>query len=121
VTTRLFAAAALLALAVAGTSAQDARGVLQAVAKNIGADRVTTLQISGTSGWSSAPGASYSPSDDWPRFELTNYSKQIDFNTHVAPLPARERRARGLYDRGSEHRVARCDRHTRMGPPERAS
>ena len=56
------------------------RAVLQAVARNIGADNLTTLQISGTSGWSSAPGASYSPNDDWPRFELTTYSKQIDFN-----------------------------------------
>ena len=35
----------------------------------------------GTSGFSSAPGASYSPNDDWPRFELTDlFSKQIDFN-----------------------------------------
>lgn len=79
-TTRLLTAA-LLAVMVAGSSAQDARAVLQAVATNIGADNnLMTLQISGTSGWSSAPGASYSPADDWPRFELTSYSKQIDFN-----------------------------------------
>jgi glyoxylase-like metal-dependent hydrolase (beta-lactamase superfamily II) len=71
---------ALLAVMGAGTGAQDARGVLQAVATNIGADNLTTLQISGTAGWSSAPGASYGPNDDWPRFELTAYSKQIDFN-----------------------------------------
>ena len=77
VTTRLLTASALLALMVVGTSAQDARTVLQAVAGNIGADNLTTLQISGTAG-SSAPGASYSPSDDWPRFELTSYTKQID-------------------------------------------
>ena len=79
--TRLLTALALLALMVVGTSAQqDARTVLQAVARNIGADNLTTLQISGTKGWSSAPGAAHSPADDWPRFELTGYQKEIDFN-----------------------------------------
>ena len=77
---RLLVASALLALMVAGAGAQDARAVLQAVSKNIGADSLTTLQISGTTGWSSAPGAAHSPADDWPRFELTSYMKQIDFS-----------------------------------------
>ena len=76
---RLITVSALLGLMITATGAQDARAVLQAVARNIGADNLTTLQISGTSGFSSAPGASYSPNDDWPRFELTSYSKQIDF------------------------------------------
>ena len=71
---------------IAGAGAQDARAVLQAVSKNIGADSLTTLQISGTTGWSSAPGAAHSPADDWPRFELTSYMKQIDFS---AAVPAR--------------------------------
>jgi glyoxylase-like metal-dependent hydrolase (beta-lactamase superfamily II) len=70
----------LLALMVVGIGAQDARAVLQAVARNIGADNLTTLQISGTSGWSSSPGGAHSPADDWPRMELTSYTKQIDFN-----------------------------------------
>ena len=88
----------LLALLAAGTQAQqDARAVLQAVGKNIGADTVTTLQIMGTSGWDAFPGASYSPYDDWTRFELTAYMKQIDFNARYL----RERRTRqfGPYPR----------------------
>ena len=76
---RLIIASALLTLATAGAGAQDARAVLEAVAENIGADRLRTLQFSGTSGWSAAPGAAYSPTDDWPRFQLTDYTKQIDF------------------------------------------
>ena len=48
--------------------------------ENIGADNLTTLQISGTKGFSSAVGGSYSPDNDWPRGEITNYTKQIDFN-----------------------------------------
>ena len=79
--TRLLAALAWLALMVVAPGAQqDARTVLQAVAKNIGADNLTTLQISGTKGFSAAVGGSYSPDNDWPRGELTNYTKQIDFN-----------------------------------------
>jgi glyoxylase-like metal-dependent hydrolase (beta-lactamase superfamily II) len=81
---KLLTASALLALMVQGVHAQDARSVLQAVGKNIGADSLTTLQISGTTGYSSAPGASYSPADDWPRFEVTSYTKQIDFNSHFS-------------------------------------
>lgn len=81
--TRLLLASALLALMVGGAGAQDARAVLQAVAKNIGADAVTTLQIAGT-GWNAAPGQSYTPADDWPRFEVTSYTKAIDFNARFA-------------------------------------
>jgi glyoxylase-like metal-dependent hydrolase (beta-lactamase superfamily II) len=97
VKTRLLTASALLVLTVQGVRAQDARSVLQAVAKNIGADNLTTLQISGTTGWSAAPGAAYSPSDDWTRFEVTSYTKQFDFNARFS----REQYARqwGSYSR----------------------
>ena len=79
--TRLLTALALLALTVGSTSAQqDARTLLQAVAKNIGADNLNTLQISGTKGWYTFPGASYSPEVDWTRFGFTAYTKAIDFN-----------------------------------------
>lgn len=85
--TRLLTASAFLALTVLvahGVRAQDARSVLRAVSQNIGADNLTTLQISGTKGWSAAPGGSYSPADDWPRFEVTSYMKQIDFNARFS-------------------------------------
>lgn len=83
VATRLFTASALLALVVVGAGAQDARAVLQAVAKNIGADNLTTLQITGT-GWNAAPGQSFTPAADWPKFEITSYTKAIDFNARFA-------------------------------------
>ncbi|MBI2185606.1 MAG: MBL fold metallo-hydrolase [Acidobacteria bacterium] len=81
--TRLLTASALLALVVGGVGAQDARAVLQAVAKNIGADNLTSMQISGT-GWNAAPGQSYTPADDWPKFEITSYTKAIDFGARFA-------------------------------------
>jgi len=91
--------------------AQDARTVLQAVAQNIGAENLNTLQISGNKGWSAAPGGSYSPTDDWPRFELTSYSKQIDFNAHfsrdqlsrqLGPYP-KLGAGQGVPDQGQQH------------------
>jgi len=76
---RLTLASLLLTWVAASAGAQDVRTVLEAVADNIGANGLRTLQFSGASGWSAAPGASHSPNDDWPRFELTAYRRQIDF------------------------------------------
>jgi glyoxylase-like metal-dependent hydrolase (beta-lactamase superfamily II) len=76
---RLLALIAVLTLIVQPMTAQDARTVLQAAAKNIGADALKTIQISGT-GFSAAVGQSYSPADDWPRFEVTSYTKTIDYD-----------------------------------------
>ena len=50
---------ALLVFVAQGAAAQDVRAVLQAVAQNIGADRLTTLEISGAGGFAAAPGGSH--------------------------------------------------------------
>ncbi len=75
---RLLVVVAVLAL-TAATAAQDARTVLQTAAKNIGADSLKTLQITGT-GWNAAVGQSFSPTEDWPRFEISSYTKLIDYD-----------------------------------------
>jgi glyoxylase-like metal-dependent hydrolase (beta-lactamase superfamily II) len=89
---RLLTALALVALCTVATGTQDARAVLQTVSRNIGADNLTTLQFSGTSGWSSFAGASYSPDDDWTRFEVSKYVKTIDFGARYL----REQTTRGF-------------------------
>lgn len=73
---------AILILMAAGSvsHAQDVRDVLQAVADNIGADNLDTLQVSGSNGWQAFPGASYAPEVDWTRFVLSGYTKTIDFD-----------------------------------------
>src|SRR2546425_8260446 len=76
---RLLVLCALLALTVGPAAAQDARTVLQAASTAIGAGNLKTVQISGT-GWNAAPGQSYSPADDWPRFEVTRYTRTIDYD-----------------------------------------
>lgn len=79
---KALSAAGLLALLIVGDGAhgQDARSVLQAVADNIGANSLNTLQIYGEDGWAAFPGASYAPEDDWTRFVLLSYTKIIDFD-----------------------------------------
>jgi len=76
---RLLVLFAVLALMVGTAAAQDARAVLQAAAKNIGADTLKTIQITGT-GMNAAFGQSYSPDTDWPRFDVTSYTKTIDYD-----------------------------------------
>jgi glyoxylase-like metal-dependent hydrolase (beta-lactamase superfamily II) len=83
VASRLFAVVALLALMVGDLGAQDARAVLQAVARNIGADTVKTIQISGA-GWNAAAGQSFSPAEDWPKFEVTSYTRVIDYDARFS-------------------------------------
>jgi len=78
--------AALLAIvSVMGDAprAQDARGVLQAAATAMGAANVKTIQYSGM-GWNAAVGQSVSPQDDWPRFEVTRYSRTIDYDARYS-------------------------------------
>ena len=59
--------------------AQDAREILQAAVRAMGAANVKTIQYSGT-GWNAAVGQSYSPQDDWPHFEVTRYTRTIDYD-----------------------------------------
>jgi glyoxylase-like metal-dependent hydrolase (beta-lactamase superfamily II) len=63
--------------------AQDAKAVLQAVAKNIGADTLRCITYSGT-GWVGAVGQNFTPRDDWPRVELSSYTKTINFESRSA-------------------------------------
>ena len=79
---KLSVASTLLLLAGASTvHAQDARAVLRAAVVAMGADKVKTIQYSGT-GWNAAVGQSYSPQDDWPRFEVTRYARTIDYDAN---------------------------------------
>jgi glyoxylase-like metal-dependent hydrolase (beta-lactamase superfamily II) len=71
-----------LLMAVAAI-AQDAKAVLQAASTAMGANNVKTIQYSGT-GWNAAVGQSFGPDEDWPRFEMTSYTKIIDYDNRSA-------------------------------------
>jgi glyoxylase-like metal-dependent hydrolase (beta-lactamase superfamily II) len=63
-------------------SAQDARTVLQAAVTAMGVNNLTSIQYSGT-GWTANTGQSFSLTDDWPRFEVTTYTRVIDYNARA--------------------------------------
>jgi glyoxylase-like metal-dependent hydrolase (beta-lactamase superfamily II) len=72
-----------IALTAVPVAAQDATAVLQAVAKNLGADKLQCITYSG-SGYVSAVGQNYTPRDDWPRVELASFTKTVNFDTKSA-------------------------------------
>ena len=80
---QLFSLIVVLAMTTATAAAQDARAVLQAAAKNMGADTLRTIEISGT-GMNAAVGQSFAPGTDWPRFEVTSYTKTIDYENRAS-------------------------------------
>ncbi|MGH9784597.1 MAG: hypothetical protein ACRD88_10455, partial [Terriglobia bacterium] len=69
----------VLSLLVGTAAAQDARSVLQAASTAMGAGSLRSVQYSGT-GWNGALGQSYGPETDWPRFEVTSYTRTIDYD-----------------------------------------
>ena len=78
-----FSLIVVLALTASTAAAQDARTVLQAAAKNMGADTLKTIEFSGT-GMNAAVGQSFAPGTDWPRFEITSYTKAIDYENRAS-------------------------------------
>ncbi len=70
---------ALLALWAGAAQAQDAAAVLRAASTAMGTATVHSIQFSGT-GWNAATGQSFMPNEDWPRFELTSYTRAIDYD-----------------------------------------
>src|SRR5262245_12923942 len=92
---------ALVALAIErpdaqdGKSAatQDARRTLQAASTALSADKVKTIQIVAAGGYVGAPGHSYTSRDDWPRYQITSYSRTIDYDAKTSREELATRRA----------------------------
>ena len=69
-------------LAIGTASAQtvkDVRLVLEASLKAMGGNNLKTLRYSG-SGWSSRVGQTYGLAEDWPRYEVADYTRAIDYD-----------------------------------------
>lgn len=65
-------------LLAAPAVAQDARTVLQAASDAMGVRNVRSIEYAGA-GWLGAVGQSFTPEEDWPRFEVINYTRTIDY------------------------------------------
>src|SRR5262245_34138444 len=61
----------------------DAKAVLQAIVKNMGGDTVRTIEITG-SGYISDVGQNSIPGFDWPQYDVTAYTKTIDYGARAS-------------------------------------
>jgi glyoxylase-like metal-dependent hydrolase (beta-lactamase superfamily II) len=78
----LLLAISVLTFATVAT-AQDAKSLLQAADKAMGASAVNSVQFSGT-GWIAFVGQSFNPEEDWPRVDLKSYTETIDYGSRSA-------------------------------------
>src|SRR5256885_17159966 len=73
-----FGLIALVALAAATPSAQDAATVIGNASKALGVDTLKTVQYSAT-GFDFALGQAPNPSAPWPKFVNKTYTRAVDF------------------------------------------
>jgi metallo-beta-lactamase superfamily protein len=78
---RLFTVVAVLGISAGSASAQDARAALQTALKAMGGENLRTIVYSGA-GWSSMIGQTYGLEEDWPHYEVADYTRQIDYGAH---------------------------------------
>ena len=71
----------LTGTATAQNKNQDAQRVVQAAADAMGDP--SSVTYSGA-GWVANIGQSYTPNDDWPRFEVTTYTRTIDYDNRAS-------------------------------------
>ena len=69
----------LLFAGTAPAQSVDARKILEDAAKAMGVANMKTLQYS-ASGWFSQIGQTYGLAEDWPHYEVTDYTRVIDFD-----------------------------------------
>ena len=56
----------------------DARAALQTALTAMGGTNLKTIQYSGA-GWSSRIGQTYTLNEDWPKYQVTDYTRAIDY------------------------------------------
>ncbi len=69
----------LLAAGTASAQSVDARKALEASAKAMGATNLKTIQYS-AAGWFSQIGQTYGLAEDWPHYEVADYTRVIDYD-----------------------------------------
>ena len=69
----------LVALTASAQQVKDVRSVLEASLKAMGGTNLKTIQYSG-GGWSSRIGQTYGLAEDWPKYEVADYTRTIDYD-----------------------------------------
>ena len=79
---RLLLLVAFGVLLAGPSTAQDVDSVLKAATDAMGGpETLSSIEYAGT-GWVANVGQSYAPTDDWPRFEITQYARTLDYDAH---------------------------------------
>jgi hypothetical protein len=71
---------------IAQEAEPDARTVVQAAVRAMGADNVKSITYSGTTGYVATPGQNYAPSSDWPANQIVSYTRTIDYDAKSSKL-----------------------------------
>src|SRR5437867_12116342 len=58
---------------------KDVRSVLEASTKVMGGTNLKTIQYSAR-GWNSRVGQTYTLNEDWPKYEVADYTRAIDYD-----------------------------------------
>ena len=69
----------LIATTASAQQVKDVHSVLEASLKAMGGTNLKTIQYSG-GGWSSRIGQTYGLAEDWPKYEVANYTRTIDYD-----------------------------------------
>jgi hypothetical protein len=69
---------ATLPIFATGQNVQNVRSVLEAANAAMGGASLKTIEYSGA-GWSSRIGQTYGLNEDWPKYEVTGYTRVIDY------------------------------------------
>jgi L-ascorbate metabolism protein UlaG (beta-lactamase superfamily) len=72
---------ALLLGTASAQTVKDVHQVLEASLKAMGGANLKTIRFT-AGGWSSRIGQTYGLAEDWPRFEVADYTRVIDFDAH---------------------------------------
>ena len=85
----------LFPLLGAAAAAQDARATAQAAARAMGTDTLRCITYSGTGGYVGIVGQGFSPGDDWPKVQLANFSRTINYDAKT--MREEQTRTQGNY------------------------
>jgi hypothetical protein len=97
-----FLGLAFLGATVTNASAQavkDVHSVLEASLKAMGGANLKTIRYS-ASGWSSRIGQTYGLAEDWPHYEVADYTRAIDYDAQWSREDYTRRQGREFEARG---------------------
>ena len=89
---------------------KDVRSVLEASMKAMGGTNLNTIQYSAR-GWNSRVGQTYTLNEDWPKYEVIDYSRVIDYDAGWSREERRMLLEEGTQPTGTHSCLRTCPDH----------